>query len=191
MIFLFAEGSILFIKLKVIAKELFQWSILRQDKWQNMFLVVVNLYLQIVLERKFPFTLSSISTFSQNLVFQRLDLSYFWSHFDLVEMNIQIICQPSVNFINVKRAIFSYERCFSSFPLVTCTYKKLQKWHSYIKFACLTLMKLTTIHYCLPIIGFEIKFAKAVVFFEIPVALKIKMYSRFPFSRLNPPRPGL
>jgi hypothetical protein len=127
MIFLFAEGSILFIKLKVIAKELFQWSILRQDKWQNMFLVVVNLYLQIVLERKFPFTLSSISTFSQNLVFQRLDLSYFWSHFDLVEMNIQIICQPSVNFINVKRAIFSYERCFSSFPLVTCTYKKLHK----------------------------------------------------------------
>jgi len=58
-----------------------------------------------------------------------------------------VICQernPSgVNFINIKRTNYSYERHFGSFSIVTCTKKKLPKQRLYKKIARITLMKLT------------------------------------------------
>jgi len=51
-----------------------------------------------------------------------------------------------VNFINVKHTNFSYKCRFGSFYNVHVTRKKLPKWHSYEKFARLTLMKLTPGH---------------------------------------------
>ncbi len=48
-----------------------------------------------------------------------------------------------VNFINVKRTNFLYERCFGSFYYVHVTRKKLSKQCSYEKFARLTLVKWT------------------------------------------------
>jgi len=48
-----------------------------------------------------------------------------------------------VNFINVKRANFSYEHHFGSFYYVHVTREKLPKQRSYKKFASITLMKLT------------------------------------------------
>jgi len=47
-----------------------------------------------------------------------------------------------VNFINVKCSNFLYKHHFGSFYHVHVTRKKLPKWCSYEKFACLTLMKL-------------------------------------------------
>ncbi len=38
---------------------------------------------------------------------------------------------------------FTYERCFGTFSLVACMYKKLPKRRLYEKFVDLTLMKLT------------------------------------------------
>ncbi len=53
--------------------------------------------------------------------------------------------RTAVNFINVKRTNFSYERHFGSFYYVYVTEKKLPKLCSYKKFAHLTLMKLTPV----------------------------------------------
>jgi len=54
----------------------------------------------------------------------------------------------SVNFINILRTNFSYERCFGSFFLVTCT---LCVQRSYEKCARITLMKLTAALPCFDI----------------------------------------
>jgi len=57
-------------------------------------------------------------------------------HFDSI-----FVCHHSrrwgINFINILRANFSYERLFGSFSLVKC------KWKKYKKFALKMLMKLT------------------------------------------------
>ncbi len=51
---------------------------------------------------------------------------------------------PAVNFINVKHSNFSYEHCFGSFfSSYMYVVKELPKQHSYEKFVCLPLMKLT------------------------------------------------
>ncbi len=53
---------------------------------------------------------------------------------------------PVVNFINVIRKRFSYKCCcVCNFFLFTCTQKKLPKRHSYEKFVCRMLMKLTPV----------------------------------------------
>jgi len=62
----------------------------------------------------------------------------------LTEVKQQVLLfTQGVNFINVSRKHFLYERLFDSFSLVTCKWKKLPKSLSYIKFACKMLMKLT------------------------------------------------
>jgi len=48
-----------------------------------------------------------------------------------------------VNFINILRANFLYERLFGSFFFLHATREKLLKRHSYEKFARKILMKLT------------------------------------------------
>jgi hypothetical protein len=53
--------------------------------------------------------------------------------------NLPAFVLKGVNFINVKRANFLYERRFGSFFLVTY----VETRRSYEKFVCLTLMKLT------------------------------------------------
>ncbi len=50
---------------------------------------------------------------------------------------------PVINFINILRKNFSYERCFGSFFYVHVTRKKLPKQHTYKKFVNKLLMKLT------------------------------------------------
>jgi len=50
-----------------------------------------------------------------------------------------------VNFINILRTNFSYERCFGSFSLVTCKKEQLPKRHLYKKFVRKLLMKLTPV----------------------------------------------
>jgi len=52
-------------------------------------------------------------------------------------------CTPIVNFINIKRTNFLYDRRFGSFYHVHVTRKNLPKQRSYKKFALITLMKLT------------------------------------------------
>jgi len=65
------------------------------------------------------------------IFFKRLKMTLFFPH-----VLSQIFLHPGVNFIDVKRAHFSYERLFSSYVLAL---NEL----SYKKFARLTLMKLT------------------------------------------------
>ncbi len=50
---------------------------------------------------------------------------------------------PAVNFINVKRANFSYENLFWQLFKLHFGFDERAKAHSYVKFARLTLMKLT------------------------------------------------
>jgi len=50
---------------------------------------------------------------------------------------------PGVNYINILRSNFLYERLFSSFFYVHVTREKLPKQRSYEKFVCKMLMKLT------------------------------------------------
>ncbi len=52
---------------------------------------------------------------------------------------------PGVNFINILRMKFLYERRFGSFSYVHVTREKLPKQHWYEKFVCKMLMKLTTV----------------------------------------------
>ncbi len=50
---------------------------------------------------------------------------------------------PVINFVNVKRANFSYKCSFSSFYYIHVTRKKLPKQRTYEKFVRKMLMKLT------------------------------------------------
>jgi hypothetical protein len=53
------------------------------------------------------------------------------------------VVSPAVNFINILRANFLYERRFDSFSPVICTSKKAVKQWSYEKFVHKMLIKLT------------------------------------------------
>ncbi len=80
-------------------------------------------------------------------------------HLWVKKLSLPHIPTPCVNFINVKLAPFSYERCFDSLFYIHVTRKKLQKWRLYKKLACLTLMKLMA----------GCHFLSSFTFFSIPI----------------------
>jgi len=77
---------------------------------------------------------SSLSSFLLSLLSPFLSLSSFL---------LYLFFPLCVNFINVMRTNFLYERRFGSFFYVYVTREKLLKQRSYEKFARITLMKLT------------------------------------------------
>jgi len=67
-----------------------------------------------------------------------------WKSYIVKQWWTLVFCvRTGVNFINVKRTNFSYERRFGSFYYVHVNRKKLPKWRSYEKRVRLTLMKLS------------------------------------------------
>jgi len=70
-----------------------------------------------------------------NLLLVERWITFYW--FAMIQ------CHTVVNFINVLRANFTYERLFDSFSYLHVTRENLPKRCSYEKCACKTLMKLT------------------------------------------------